>query len=187
MDSSMIDLADPKTDIATLFESFRGWISCIIYQIEDRQNTIRKLEIDTYPNKISPEQIEWIKAKCIKHNIDWLIAPQSQFYKSCSPPDQTPERIQARFDRCPTRRKCFCIDDGYLFRCPQAALIPRMFLGLNRAIDGLSLKDLTVEKLQVFLAGKAAFKSCARCSVEEQYISWHEAFGEQWLKESTIS
>jgi organic radical activating enzyme len=147
--------------------------------------TIKKLEIDVYPNKMSPEQVARIKEKCREYGIDWLIAPQSQFYKSCSQPGQSPEKIQARFDRCPTRKKCFCVDDGYFFRCPQASLIPKMFLGLDRTVDGLSLKDLTVEKLQTFLNEKTAFKSCARCSVEEQYIPWHEAYGD-WLEESTL-
>jgi hypothetical protein len=150
-------------------------------------NLIKKLEIDIYPNKMSPEQIKWIKNKCIEHKIDWLIAPQSRFYKSCSPPGQSLEVIQNRFNRCPTRKKCFCINNGYFFKCPQSSLIPIMFLNLDYMVDGLSLKDITVEKLQDYLNYKTALKSCVRCSVEEQYISWHETSDNQWLKESTIS
>ena len=144
-----------------------------------------KLEVDIYPGKMTESDIQFIKQKCREHRITLLLVPSTHFYKSLSPPGQTAEQCQQRFDKCPTRRKCYCIDSGYFYKCPQASLVPRMFTKLTEHIDGVSLETMTLESVQAYLANKQALHSCARCNVECGRTPWREVSREHWVDEST--
>jgi hypothetical protein len=149
------------------------------------QNAV-KIELDAYPGKLPPEDVAWIREKCRVHNINLLVVEPKLFYK-CLSRGQTPEQIQQRFNRCPTGHKCYCIDYGHFFRCPQAALMPELILGREHGLDGLKLDGITVEKIQAYLDNKAALNSCARCSVEEEWFPWCEQRDKaKWLEESTL-
>jgi hypothetical protein len=153
---------------------------------EDFWDTVKWLEVDLYPGKISDIGLEQIKYTASKYNVKINFTNIGTFYKCLSP--QTPLcETQARFDRCPTahKDKCYTVHEHYFYRCPQSSLIPKLFLGANPTIDGLSLEGITTEKLQAFIDSIVPPLSCCRCSVQEQYIPWSETAKEKWLEEST--
>jgi hypothetical protein len=150
--------------------------------------TIRKIEMDVYPGKLSGAQIVYVQNKARENHIDLKIVPIGKFYKCLrSGKDETLENVQWRFDHCPTGHLCVCLDYGYVYRCPQASIIPPLFLhDQSSTVDGLSLDGITVEKLKAYLESKTVLKSCAWCSVAEVFLDWHETTRENWLKESTL-
>jgi hypothetical protein len=79
------------------------------------------------------------------------------------------------------------VDYGFVYRCPQASIIPPLFLKDQPVtVDGLALEGITADKLRAYLDSKTVLKSCVRCSVNEQWHDWHEVKREDWEKESTI-
>jgi hypothetical protein len=150
--------------------------------------TIRKIEMDVYPGKLSGQQITFIQNKARENNIDLKIVPIGKFCKCLrSGKDEAPEHVQWRFDTCPTGHLCVCVDYGYVYRCPQASIIPALFLKDQApTVDGLALEGITVERLKTYLESKTVLKSCARCSVNESYFDWKEVKREDWEKESTL-
>ena len=149
--------------------------------------TIRKIDVDVYPGKLSGAQIVYIQRKARENHVDLRIFPVSTFYKCVrSGKDETPEHVQARFDRCPTGHLCTCVDYGHVYRCQQAFLWPPLFMpDQSPTVDGIPLDGITPEKLKAYLEGKTPLKSCRRCSVQEQYHNWHETTLDRWEKEST--
>jgi hypothetical protein len=147
---------------------------------------VRKLEVDIYPGKMDIIDIRYIELMAKKHNVELLLVPYQRFYKSCSKNWPIADVIQQRYLRCPTVKECYAVENGYLYRCPQSAIIPGLFLGLDNRVDGLPLDGLTVDKLSEFIKRPTHLISCSRCSVADEYIPWHEASRDKWLDESSI-
>ena len=147
-------------------------------------NTVRKIEISVYPT-LAAHKIEYIKRRCSQKNIVLMLVPQSQFAMALSPAGQSEAQIQARFERCPTGKECYAIENGYFGKCPQSFIIPRMFLNLENNPDTIPLDGITVEKLRAFVENRKALKSCSRCSVAEQHFTWHECRPSEWIEKST--
>lgn len=148
--------------------------------------TIRKIEVSVYPTLSQGEQNE-IRRLCSIYGVVLMLVPQGNFYKSLSGPGQSEEAVQRRFDRCPTGKECYAIDNGYFGRCPQTFIIPELVLGKDRNIDAIPLEDITIDKLKAFVDNRKALNSCSRCSVGEQYVQWHEAKRADWTAESTMT
>jgi hypothetical protein len=150
--------------------------------------TIRKIELDVYPGKLSGAQIVYVQNKCRENRVDLKIVPIGKFCKCLrSGKDETPEHMQQRFDNCPTGHLCVCVDYGFVYRCPQASIWPALLLpDQSPTVDGLSLDGITVEKLKAYLESRTPLKSCARCSVNEAFFDWHESTREKWIEESTL-
>ena len=162
----------------------------LLHQMSERfWHTIRKIEMDVYPGKLSAAQVAHIQNKCRENNIELTVIPVGKFYKCLrSGQGESPEQVQRRFNSCPTGHLCVCVDYGFVYRCPQASIIPPLFLkDQPPTVDGLPLDGITADGLKVYLESKQVLKSCARCSVGEVFIDWHETTREQWERESTVS
>ena len=153
-----------------------------------RVMTTHRIDVDVYPGKLGTAQIVAMQKKARENHVDLRLFPIATFSKSLrSGKDETPQHLQERFDRCPTGHLCTCVDYGYVYRCQQAFLIPPLLLpGEAPTVDGISLEGITAEKLKAYLECKWPLKSCARCSVNEQFIKWHETTRERWMDVSVV-
>ncbi len=180
----MVEMAMSITEVPEIAIVTNG---TLLTRMSDRfWRTIKKLEISLYPGKIPPADIQTIERRAAENGITLSIVPQTTFSMSVSGPGQAEDVIQGRFDRCPTGKECFSVDDGYFFKCPQSVLIPKMFLNQDKNVDAIALEGLTVEKLKGFVENRKALQSCSRCSINEQYVPWHEVKPSAWLKASTL-
>lgn len=139
------------------------------------------LRISAYPSKFTKEDEAFARGYAKQFGfgvgVDWMSTFWLQFEKSDG----------SHFMQCPWRERCLTVHDGYLFLCPAAAFFPDTFLGLPFGTDGLSLNDLTEEKLSAYLDRKEPFRTCCDCHSFVRQVDWRECHNrEQWMKDSSI-
>jgi len=91
-----------------------------------------------------------------------------------------------KFGRCLYGHVCNTLDQGYIYRCPQAAFVPTLFYGEDKSFDGLPVEGLTAQKFLEFVACENFPKSCRKCCALERYFDWEEVPAgttpEEWIR-----
>lgn len=142
-----------------------------------------KLRLSIYPG-LPDDTINIAHDQCVTYGVEFLPIEYSEFYLQLKP---NPDDGVETFNKCEWRKDCFTVHEGFFYLCPQSVFMNKMVQDLIPTEDGLSLTDLTEEKLSSFLNRTEPLKACAHCcGGHNETIPWHEAKNkEQWIKEST--
>jgi hypothetical protein len=139
--------------------------------------------ISVYPT-LEPHLVEVARQKCVRHGIQLGGRPFSTFLKVYhNDPDAR------SFYGCTVKRIVFTANLGWFFRCPQSALFPGRFMGLEPSADGISIDDhLSEQSLAGFIENESCpLKTCAICDPQREEVEWHEcATLAEWIKDSTL-
>ena len=150
--------------------------------------TVPAIQLHRYPGKLSDERFKWIVERCTSEGITLQVVRVQKFFPCLRKPSatETAEEAALRYKRCLMARLCLLLDYGYLYGCPQSAVIPRLFMREHPGtVDGLPLDGITPDKLLAFMTNTLPLKSCARCSVNESTFDWRETTREKWVEDST--
>jgi len=180
---------------------------------EEFWNALDRIECGLYAGKMTQEQIRYFLARIHEKDLSafigligehelstmvmvkefcdaapmtraWTIGKQFHSTLSHDMSDETESR--RKFDRCLYGHVCNTLDQGYVYRCPQAAFVPPLFFGEDRTYDGLPIASLTAESFLQFVASEEPPKSCKKCCALERYFKWEEVpegtTREEWIR-----
>lgn len=142
------------------------------------------LQLSIYPN-LEKGVVELILERQKEFGFGFGMTKFDEFYLQFSP---EPTNGEESFRNCVWKSDCYTIHEGYFYLCPQSAFFPKKFQNLPDAVDGLPLKDLTAEKLDVFLHRKQPFNACRICcGGHGRKTPWHQPKTmDEWIHNSTL-
>lgn len=181
---------------------------------DDLWRAIDRIEMGIYAGKHTPQSIQYIIDKCDKFGIErffGFVGPHKDemeilakklnsehkpgkeavinpgFHKTFRKDICNPIEQKRRFDRCLYGHVCNTIYNGYMYRCPQAYIIPKLFMNMSKETDGLFLETATIESLDNFLKSTRPPLACRRCCSLEHYFPWYEQPDKElWFKEAMV-
>jgi cyclic pyranopterin phosphate synthase len=144
--------------------------------------------ISLYPGyEISVEELKVYQQRAREHGVDLRLKYQDSFRESHSALGTTDARLVRRiYSTCKTARvwRCHTLIDGYFYRCPRSAFIPRYLHSSpwpNVAIDGLKVEHRGTfgDDLLNFLSRETPLESCRYClgTVGKRFAQTQESRG----------
>ena len=159
-------------------------------QTDEFWEKVQAVRISLYEGKLSQAQIAGFHATAQKHGRFLEILPQKRFLKVWYKKPFEGEAIRENFRTCEYRQRCFTIQDGYFFLCPQSWQIPNIFRGQPFNTEGFKVDGKTADELWSFIKREEPFKSCDICangwSPTSKWSDWRECDRKEWLDESAI-
>ncbi len=130
---------------------------------------IDAIEISLYASKpIEPETLKTLKqkaqdSKTILESFCW-----DEFRESYSElGTENTELIQKIYSTCAVAHiwRCHTVSEGYLYKCPQSVLIPKVIKKENLQNDGIKITDSVdfLEQLLAYLNSEKPLGSCSHC------------------------
>jgi cyclic pyranopterin phosphate synthase len=128
--------------------------------------------ISLYPgSEISVEELKVCRQRAREHGADLKLKYQDSFRESHSALGTTDAHLVRRiYSTCKAAHawRCHTAIDGYFYRCPRSAFIPRYLHSSpwpNVAIDGLKIEHsgTFVDDLLSFLSRETPLESCRYC------------------------
>jgi hypothetical protein len=133
--------------------------------------SIDDLEISIYPNsKIDDNMIQTYKDKARNFGVVLEIFRMETFRRSFSRQGTSDKALVKRIYRsCKSAHNwgCHYIDEGFFYKCPQAAFLPRMLElpEAQRRQDGIQLRDdpALLDDLYSYLTSPEPLLGCRNC------------------------
>jgi len=144
--------------------------------------------ISLYPGyEISVEELKEYQQRAREHGVNLRLKYQDSFRESHSVLGTADARLVRRiYSTCKTAHiwHCHTVIDGYFYRCPRSAFIPRYLHGSpwpNVAIDGLKVAHSGTfgDDLLNFLSRETPLESCRYClgTVGKRFAHTQESRG----------
>jgi len=133
--------------------------------------SIDDLEISVYPGSpIEPAAIQRYKDMAKAFGVHLEVYSFTEFRQSFSLPGTQNRALVKRIYRaCKAAHVwgCHYLRDGYVYRCPQSAFLPRMLVGpeAENTRDGIKLRDAPDfrEELYAYLTSSEPLQACDHC------------------------
>ena len=132
--------------------------------IDVLQNERVKLELDDYPCG----RIDELESFCDRNNIEYSVVKHDYWYDLTSKEIKDNEcRAVDRYSRCRVKG-CWCISDGFLYRCTTSYYLTKYANGTNPYgdTDFINLKRLSASEIRMNIRRLAHAKflnSCTMC------------------------
>ena len=145
----------------------------LLWKMKDEfWENIDSVEISVYPGKeMAEEKLRLCQEKAILYNVDFKEFYVDRFrvsYSEIGTNDK--ELIQRIYNTCLIAHqwRCYSVQDGYFFKCPQSIFIPRFLRKddfLNSFVDGIKIIDSSEfrESLTAYLESAKPLASCKYC------------------------
>ncbi len=167
----------PRLSITTNGQALGRYLDC-----EPLWRLVDRLVIDRYPDKLTDADVRAIDERAHVSGVQVAWQGQPRWYACLTRGERSDDGARLAWAQCPHKTQCRQIDRGYLYVCPQSAVIPEIVMGRPRGTDGLLLRDASRQDAAAFLGRDAPLASCRRCSVNERFLAWREEHGRQaWL------
>ena len=148
---------------------------------EDFWTALDVLYISIYPT-LKPVVVPAVAERAKRYGFELRTKNVTRFSKLFGKPGQDPA---AQWARCPWRKHCWTVHDGWFYLCPEGAFLATDFIGLLEGTDGVRLDGITQEQFDAYVRRSHPMESCKICDSFTEDMPWSEATSkEQWVRES---
>lgn len=148
---------------------------------EEFWNELQVLRLSIYGG-LDPTIKPMAEQRGIDHQFEFQPYEYPEFFKQLK---GVPDDGVESFKNCAWKSNCYTVHKGFFHLCPQSLFFPNRFLG-HQSNDGLSLQDLSEEKLKSYIERVEPFETCKICCAGDKTAApWRESGRSEWVTLST--
>jgi len=133
-----------------------------------------------------PILLRMVQDHCKLNPKLWQTCSNSSFHPTLSSDYADEPEAQRRFTRCLYGHVCNTLDQGYVYRCPEACFIPTLYPTSIEKADRLVIQDLTAASFLDLVRAEEHLGTCHLCRSLECYFPWQEVpegtTPEEWIR-----
>lgn len=148
------------------------------------------LVVSRYEDKLSDEDVEWIRQQCAEYKIELVIKDERNWHNFRTNLEPIPtdyETTKSKFLGCFFRSFSRVVNNGYFYTCCCIPHMPQLLQGREEGADGIKVEGLTENELREYLERTEPLGACTICAGRDtaKPVIWQEDRKlDSWLEKS---